>query len=97
MRSQPRTVYVVVDRVTEATILWATGFIPFVYFVHEKAREYLAGDSATETAPGRAVALLPAPGLSHSAKLLIYLESDVPLPSERQHSFEGSSVCRGLQ
>lgn len=62
MRSQALAVCVVVDSVTEATILSATGFFLFVYFVHEKARECPGRDSATKTAPGRVVALLPAPG-----------------------------------
>jgi uncharacterized membrane protein len=56
------TNYVVVGNVAEATILSATGFFlgPFVYFGHEKAWEYLAGDPAT-TAPANEIALLPAP------------------------------------
>ena len=58
------TNYVVVGSVAEATILSATGFFlgPFVYFGHEKACEYLAGDSATKAAPTNEIALLPAPG-----------------------------------
>jgi uncharacterized membrane protein len=58
------TNYVVVGSVAEATILSATGFFlgPFVYFGHEKAWEYLAGDSTTKAGPANEVALLPAPG-----------------------------------
>jgi uncharacterized membrane protein len=58
------TNYVVVGSVAEATILSATGFFlgPFVYFGHEKAWEYLAGDSATKAEPANEIALLPAPG-----------------------------------
>jgi uncharacterized membrane protein len=57
------TNYVVVGSVAEATILSATGFFlgPFVYFGHEKAWEYLAGDSAAKSAPAQEVTLLPAP------------------------------------
>jgi uncharacterized membrane protein len=57
------TNYVVVGSVAEAVILSATGFFlgPFVYFGHEKAWEYLAGDSPAKTAPASEIALLPAP------------------------------------
>jgi len=50
--------------VAEATILSATGFFlgPSDYFGHEKAWEYLAGDSAIKATPAREIALLPAPG-----------------------------------
>ncbi len=55
---------VVVGSVAEATILSATGFFlgPSDYFGHEKAWEYLAGDSAIKATPAREIALLPAPG-----------------------------------
>ena len=58
------TNYVVVGSAAEATILSATGFFlgPFVYFGHEKAWEYLAGDPATKAVPTNEIALLPAPG-----------------------------------
>jgi uncharacterized membrane protein len=56
------TNYVVVGTVAEATILSATGFFlgPFVYFGHEKAWEYLAGDSEVKAAPAKTIDLLPA-------------------------------------
>jgi uncharacterized membrane protein len=56
------TNYVVVGNVAEATILSATGFFlgPFVYFGHEKAWEYLAGDPKTKAAPANEITLLPA-------------------------------------
>jgi uncharacterized membrane protein len=58
------TNYVVVGNLADATILSATGFFlgPFVYFGHEKAWEYLAGDSAVKATQPREIALLPAPG-----------------------------------
>ena len=58
------TNYVVVGTVAEAAILSATGFFlgPFVYYGHEKAWEYLAGDSAPRAEPANEIALLPAPG-----------------------------------
>jgi uncharacterized membrane protein len=58
------TNYVVVGGVAEAMILSATGFFlgPFVYFGHEKAWEYLAGDSTAKAAPAKEIRLLPAPG-----------------------------------
>ena len=56
------TNYVVVGTVAEATILSATGFFlgPFVYFGHEKAWEYLGGDSEVKAAPAKTIDLLPA-------------------------------------
>jgi uncharacterized membrane protein len=58
------TNYVVVGTVAEATILSATGFFlgPFVYFGHEKAWEYLAGESALKSVPAKHLDLLPAAG-----------------------------------
>ena len=58
------TNYVVVGSVAEAAILSSAGFLlgPFVYFGHEKAWEYLAGDSAIKPFPERDMALLPAAG-----------------------------------
>jgi hypothetical protein len=58
------TNYVVVGNVTEAMILSATGFFLglFVYYGHEKAREYLAGDSVAKSAPAKDIDLLPASG-----------------------------------
>jgi uncharacterized membrane protein len=58
------TNYVVVGTVAEATILSATGFFlgPFVYFGHERAWEYLAGDRPVKAAAAKEIALLPAPG-----------------------------------
>jgi uncharacterized membrane protein len=58
------TNYVVVGTVAEATILSATGFFlgPFVYFGHEKAWEYFAGDSAVKSIPAKNLDLLPAAG-----------------------------------
>jgi uncharacterized membrane protein len=58
------TNYVVVGNVTEAVILSATGFLlgPFVYYGHEKAWEYLAGDSTMKSVPPRNIDLLPATG-----------------------------------
>jgi uncharacterized membrane protein len=58
------TNYVVVGTVAEAAILSATGFFlgPFVYFGHERAWEYLAGDSTPKAEPANEIALLPAPG-----------------------------------
>jgi len=57
------TNYVVVGNVAEAMILSATGFFlgPFVYYGHEKAWEYLGGDSAMKPVPARDIDLLPAP------------------------------------
>jgi uncharacterized membrane protein len=57
------TNYVVVGTIAEATILSATGFFlgPFVYFGHEKAWEYLGGDSAVKSSPARDIHLIPVP------------------------------------
>jgi uncharacterized membrane protein len=57
------TNFVVVGNIADAVILTSTGFFlgPFVYFGHEKAWEYLGGDSTTKSVPAREVALLPAP------------------------------------
>ena len=57
------TNYVVVGSVADAMILSATGFFlgPFVYYGHEKAWEYLAGETVVEAAPTRETVLLPAP------------------------------------
>jgi uncharacterized membrane protein len=58
------TNYVVVGNVADAAILASAGFFlgPFVYFGHEKAWEYFAGDPAMKSNPERELALLPAPG-----------------------------------
>jgi len=47
----------------DVVILSATGFFlgPLVYYGHEKAWEYLAGESVANAAPAGEIALLPAP------------------------------------
>jgi uncharacterized membrane protein len=56
------TNYVVVGNAATAVILSATGFLlgPFVYYGHEKAWEYLAGEPAAK--PGPVIDLLPVGG-----------------------------------
>jgi uncharacterized membrane protein len=56
------TNYVVVGTVAEAMMLSATGFVlgPFVYYGHEKAWEYFAGESVAKAAHVRELELLPA-------------------------------------
>lgn len=58
------TNYLVVGSAAEAMILSATGFVlgPFVYYGHERAWEYLAGEPPMNLAPAKEMALLPAPG-----------------------------------
>ena len=58
------TNYVVVGSVAEAAILSSAGFLlgPFVYFGHEKAWEYFAGEPTTTVRFAEDIKLLPAPG-----------------------------------
>ena len=58
------TNYVVVGNVAEAVILSSAGFLlgPFVYFGHEKAWEYFAGDRVVTLEPAKDIQLLPSAG-----------------------------------